>query len=108
MANKLTVTRRIAPEDLRQGMFVVVISHIHEYFPTGLIESALSAVPEPIRYPCLDCADGTPLRVLVVCLPFVHAEGPDGALKTIDTRTRILASVSEEYALEAFTRPKAG
>lgn len=101
-----TATRRLPPEDIEPSMFVAIVCVVHEFYLPGQFDAAYARRHDPIRIPCVDCADGTPMRVLAVCLPFVQAENPQGILRTIDTRTQILARVSEDYALEAFTRPR--
>ena len=103
--NKPGACRRLHPEDLQPGTFVAVLGMVHEVYPPWSLESPDLLPPRPIRLVCMGCADGEPLRILAVCLPFVQAEDAAGELRTLDVRQHQLASVPEDYALEVFTRP---
>jgi len=105
MTWKLTVCRRVAPEDLRPGLFVAVLGVVHEVFPPSALESAEFRPIRPVRVVCTGCADGTPLLVVSVCVPFVQVEDAKGELRTLDVRREQLGVVGEDYGLEAFTRP---
>ncbi|QYU70098.1 hypothetical protein J4558_08255 [Leptolyngbya sp. 15MV] len=110
MTCELTAVRRIAPEDVAVGQFVVVLGeHKSVYLPDSFGQTP-GIVPRPIRLvcSCAWCADGSPLRVVAVCLPFVQVATVDDERRFLDVRTHILAIVSEEYALEAFTKPTCG
>jgi hypothetical protein len=105
MTGEINVCRRVAPEDLRPGLFVAVLSAVHEVYPPAALEAAEFRLPRPVRVVCLGCADGEPLRVLSVCVPFVQLEDSKGELRSLDLRQQQLGVLAEEYALEAFTRP---
>ncbi len=105
MVNNSEISKRLAPEDIEPGTFVVVFSGTHERFPCFWESSASSPPPQPVRFVCLECADGEPLLVVAVCLPFVMTIDKDGDQRTLDVRQTVLARVSEIYGLEAFTRP---
>lgn len=106
MSTKFSISRAIAPEDIRPGMYVVVLCVIHEYMLVDGWDPTVSSRPRTLRVNCLCGADGDPLRVVAVCLPFVQVECPEGRLRALDVRQQKLAAVSESYALEAFTRPE--
>lgn len=104
--NEMTAVRTLGPEDLRPGMFVTVISETHEVFPPPVFDVPPGQPVRPFRVTCIRCADGEPRLVLTVCLPFVQVEMPSGALATLDVRRHMLVTVSEDFGLEAFTRPE--
>ena len=105
MTQEITAIKRLAPEDIAPGLFIAVTAIVHEVVPPWLI-GAVPGDPAPVfRIPCIGCADGDPLRVLAVCIPFVMAEDAKGNVQTLDTRQHTLARLDEMYALELFTRP---
>lgn len=100
------ITRRLAPEDIVPGVFVVILHAVHEVYLPGCFSDVPGSTPTPVRLTCTDCADGEPRRVLAVCLPFVQTQDAQGNRCVLDIRRHALALVNEEYALEAFTHPK--
>ena len=65
----------------RSGMREAVQSiaaHTREIFPHWLIGSTPNHVPDIVRISVRGCVDGTPLRVVAVCLPFVMTENAKG------------------------------
>jgi hypothetical protein len=103
--NQSNLCRRVPPEDLHPGMFIVVLSVMHEMLAPGSMDDPALRTPRMLRIACTSCADGEPVRVLAVCLPFVQAEDARGELRTLDIRQHQLGAVAEGYALEVFTRP---
>ena len=99
------VSRRIAPEDLKRGEYIAVACIVHYYYLPSEVAEARWARPEPIPFPCIDCASGEALKVVAVCLPFVLALDCDGDKRTLDVRCHRLVRLSEEYGREAF-KPK--
>lgn len=96
----------LAPEDIDKGMFVAVKHEVHEmYNPCDFSDSVPGKTPKPIMLPCRDCSDGEPRRVIAVCLPFVYVENASGYTESFDVRRHVLVRVSDDYALEVFTRP---
>jgi hypothetical protein len=105
MTGEINVCRRVAPEDLRPGLFVAVLSVVHEVYPPSAFEEPELRPPRPVRVVCMGCADGEPLRVVSVCVPFVQLEDARGELRTLDIRREQLGVLADDYGLEAFTRP---
>lgn len=105
MTERIEVCRRVAPEDLRPGLFVAVLSVVHEVYTPTALEMADFRPPRPVRVVCNGCASGEPLLVVSVCVPFVQVEDARGNLRTLDVRREQLGAVAEAYGLEAFTRP---
>ncbi len=105
MTQEITITRRLAPEDILPGMFIAIAAHTREIFPHWLIGSTPNHVPDVVRISVRGCVDGTPLRVVAVCLPFVMTENAKGAIETLDVRQHTLVTIDEMFALEVFTRP---
>lgn len=58
MSGDIEFCRRIGPEDLRPGIFVAVLSVVHEFYGSGAFDEPEIRPPRPVRVPCLDCADG--------------------------------------------------
>ncbi|MFN0133871.1 MAG: hypothetical protein ACKVW3_15250 [Phycisphaerales bacterium] len=105
MSESTFIARPLPPEDIRPGLFVVVLSGVHEYYPPEMLAMWSSVPIRPLRLRCLGCANGEPRLVLSVCLPFVQAEDARGHVAMFDTRQHELALVNEDFALEQFTRP---
>src|SRR4051812_38766909 len=106
MTGEISTCRRIAPDDLRPGMFVAVMGVVHEVFPTGAFDAPEIRPPRAVRVVCTGCSDGEPLRIICICIPFVQLEDARGELRTLDIRQQILAELAEDFGLEAFTRPR--
>lgn len=104
MTNVSTLSRRLTPEDIRPGIYIGVLWENHQVFQPPCDAISFEA-PKSVMVPCLNCSDGVPRRVLSICLPFVQVEKPDGTLESLDTRRFALVELSEEFGLEAFTRP---
>jgi hypothetical protein len=105
MNNEFELSKRLAPEDVLIGQFIAVFSATHVRYPYSWDASDFKP-PQPMRYTCLECADGEPLLVVAVCLPFVMVIDREGDQRTIDLRQQSLVQLSEFYGLEAFTRPE--
>ena len=94
-----TVSRILAPEDLREGDYVAVLRATFE-FPSFLWGADTCNRPpeQPIRYEYTPYDSGTPLRVESVCLPFVFVRSPAGTHLTLDVRRTELTRLPKEYA----------
>jgi hypothetical protein len=89
---------RVAPEDLRRGDFVAVLSEIIE-LPSFLWPETLSrGQDELVRLRRLPTDDRAPSRVEAICLPFIFVKLPCGKYETIDARLASLARLEKEYA----------
>jgi hypothetical protein len=116
MSKDFSISKPIAPEDIRPGMYVIVHLEIHEQRPSIFCDDA-SMRKEPARmarWPCMcsDCAGGEALKVLNVCLPYIMVQRPAGEqrIRTLDTRQHRLVQASESYGRAArriFAKPKA-
>ena len=87
----------IAPEDLRRGDFVAVLSEIIE-LPSFLWRETLSGCrDELVRLRRLPTENRAPLKVKAICLPFVFVKSPNSEYHTIDVRlTRLMAAATEK------------
>lgn len=88
----------VAPEDLRRGDFIAVLSEIIElpsYFWTETMPAGRS---ELVRIRRLPTEDRAPLKVKAICLPFVFVKLPSGQFQTIDVRLASLARLEKGYA----------
>ena len=88
----------VAPEDLRRGDFVAVLSEIVE-LPTFLwFETLPGCQEELVRVRRLPTDDRTPLKVKAICLPYVFVKLPSGGCRTLDIRLSSLARLEKDYA----------
>jgi hypothetical protein len=89
---------RVAPEDLRRGDFIAVLSEIVEV-PSFLWSDTLAANRgELVRLRRLPTEDRVPLKVKAICLPFVFVRSPSGQFQTVDVRLASLARLERAYA----------
>ena len=97
--SELGLSASVAPEDLRCGDFVAVLSVIHEY-PSFLwcCDSAMLPRDEPVRLQYMDVSDGRLLKIKALCLPFVFVKEPEGTYRTMDIRFCRLVRLSPKYA----------
>jgi hypothetical protein len=88
----------VAPEDLRCGDFVALLSVVHE-FPSFFWScgSGALACDRPVRVECTGTEDGAPLRIEAICLPFVFVKDAAGKYRTLDVRLCRLARLSADY-----------
>ena len=101
---------RVAPEDLRRGDFVAVLSEIVQ-IPSFLWSATLScAQDELIRLHMLPTEDRVPLKIKSICLPYIFVKQPGGEFQTLDVRLASLARLEKSYAntvWKSLRRPKA-
>ncbi|MCA9154275.1 MAG: hypothetical protein KDA55_13870 [Planctomycetales bacterium] len=102
----MTVAASVAPEDLRCGDFVAVLSEVIE-LPSFLWFGSLPfEQDEPMRTRFLPTDAGTPLKVRAICLPFVFVESPSKDCQTLDVRRVQLARLAPSYAQNVWTRQR--
>jgi hypothetical protein len=88
----------VAPEDLRRGDYVAVLSEIIE-LPTFLWTETLSSERgETIRVRRLPTEGRVPLKIKAICLPFVFVKRPNRQFETIDVRLTNLVRLEKHYA----------
>ena len=93
-----SIAALIAPEDLRRGDFVAVLSEVIE-LPTFLWNDALpSGRGELVRLRRLPTEDRAPLKIKAICLPFVFVKSPSGQHQTLDVRLATLVRLEKDYA----------
>lgn len=94
-----TLAKPVAPEDLRRGEYVAVLSELVE-FPSFLWDGDPHTLPpgEPIAVRFRPLDNGLPLRLRDLCLPFVLVKLPCGHHRTLDVRGLQLARLQEDYA----------
>ena len=91
---------RLAPEDLRPGQDVAILSETHEC-PTWLwcgVDMPGLRADEFVRLQSVGRGGGRPLRVKAVCLPFVLLTKSDGKSRTLDVRRVHLVKLDRAYA----------
>jgi hypothetical protein len=102
MTENIELARSVAPEDLKPGDVIAVLSAAQELVPYGGCEQHFQ--PRPVVHTVWMSGDGHPLRVEAMCLPFVLVSTPSGEHTTLDVRRCVLVRLSECYAAEAFKR----
>lgn len=97
--SELTVAARLAPEELRAGQDVAVLTELHEC-PTWLWSGELVGVrpEETVRLQVMSRCGGLPLRIKAVCLPFLVVVRPDGTAVSLDVRRVQLVKLDRAYA----------
>lgn len=109
-----TLATRVAPEDLRRGDFVGILSETVELPSFFWCDTLPCARSELVRISYLPTEGRVPLKVESICLPFVFVKLPGGQYQTLDVRLTSLARLEKEYAktvwkaLRPRTRAKAG
>lgn len=88
-----------APEDLRCGDYVAVLSVTCEY-PSFFwcCDSGIWPREDPVRVQRADLEDGAPLKIKAICLPFVFVKDAAGTHRTLDIRLCKLARLARRYA----------
>ena len=97
-ARSLSVAKAVAPEDLRRGDFVAVLSETREFPAFLFCTEAWGAEDGMLRCELAPEEAGEPLRVKQLCLPFVMVRRPTGAYQTLDVRRCRLARLDGEFA----------
>lgn len=97
----------VAPEDLRVGDFVGVLSETIELPSFLWTETLATERSELVRLRYLPTDDRAPLRVTAVCLPFVFVKRPNGQFQTMDVRLTSLVRLERSYAKTVWKRLKA-
>jgi hypothetical protein len=92
------VAATVAPEDLRRGDYVAVLSEIVEVPSFFWTEALACAQAEAVRIRRLPTEDRAPLKVKAICLPFVFVKQHTGQFQTLDVRLASLVRLDEEYA----------
>jgi len=81
------IARPIAPEDIRKGMYVAVLSITHELLPLFCESAWVFERGEPYRMAFLpDEEESQPLKVVSLCLPFVFVKDAKRQCRTLDLR----------------------
>lgn len=98
------LARRLAPEDIRPGDHVAILTFLREDFPFMWGCDSSFARAEPVRTTWMPSDGGQPLEVIAVCLPFILVSEPTGISRTIDLRRYSLVRLSRRYARKAKKR----
>jgi hypothetical protein len=95
----VTLAKTLAPEDVRPGDYVAVLSEEYEYAKFAWsCDASLSDGDNILRVRFKPRETSGPLRVIDACLPFVFVKGPKGAGRTLDLRVVRLARLDRSYA----------
>ena len=98
-ARDVTLAKTLAPEDVRPGDYVAVLSEEYEYAAFAWsCDSSLSTGDSILRVRFRPRDTTGPLRVIDACLPFVFVKEPKGAGLTLDLRAVRLARLDRAYA----------
>lgn len=93
-----SVAALVAPEDLRRGDFVTVLSEIVELPSFLWCEMLATDRSELVRLRRLPTDDRAPMKVKAICLPFIFVKLPKGQFRTIDIRLTSLVRLEKNYA----------
>jgi hypothetical protein len=107
MSKELQLARRLAPEDINAGDFIAITAVVHEVYLCSRLDREYGPY-EPLRLTCTECSDGSPLRVVAVCLPFVLIADGSGQRRALDARRHQFVRLSEDFARKALKKRKAG
>ncbi|QDV74604.1 hypothetical protein K2D_28560 [Planctomycetes bacterium K2D] len=95
----VTLAKTLAPEDVRPGDYVAVLSEEYEYAAFAWsCDSPLTSDDPLIRVRFRPRETTDPLRVIDACLPFVFVKEPKGKGRTLDLRAVRLARLDRAYA----------
>ena len=98
-----TLSRVLAPEDVRPGDYVAVLDELYEIPSYWWCEdAALHPRDELVRIRLMPTQDNAPHKVKSVCLPFVLTKRPTGERCTLDVRRCRLARLDKRYAAMAW------
>lgn len=98
------VAASVAPEDLRQGDYVAVLSEVIELPSFLWTETLASKHDEVIRVCRLPTGARSPLKIKAICLPYVFVKSPAGDYQTIDIRLARLVRLDRAYAKTVWKR----
>lgn len=99
--NEPTLARSLAPEDVRVGDYVAVMSEEFEYATFACVcDYSLSNEPI-IRLRFRPREPSEPLRVKAICLPFLLVKPLKRKPRTLDIRAVQLARLDKHYAKAA-------
>jgi hypothetical protein len=101
------IAATVAPEDLRRGDFVAVLSEIVELPSFWWAEILPGQRDQLVRLRRLPTEDRVPLKVKAICLPFVFVKSPTAEFRTLDVRLASLARLEKRYAKRVWKSLKA-
>ena len=104
MDKDIAISKTLAPEDVKPGDFVAVLSESCELINFFALIDPLMRRPLVVRADLTPCDAGAPLRVVSVCLPFVLVEDGEEKARTLDVRRQSLVRLDEEYARRAMKK----
>ncbi len=94
-----TLAKTLAPEDVRRGDYVAVLSEEFEYAKFAWsCDLPLADAEQIIRVRFRPRETTGPLRVIDACLPFVFVKPAKGEGQTLDLRSVRLARLDRAYA----------
>lgn len=94
----ICAVRSIAPEDLSAGCYVAVLEEREQVIPFLCSPTEWELVKGPMYLQVIPRGAGEPMRVEMVCLPFVFVKRACGRHRTLDLRRYRIARVAEAYA----------
>ncbi len=101
------VAKTLAPEDIRAGDFITILTIVREAFP-DMYDDTMPAEQRARAIRVATTPESRPaiLRVEAVCLPLVLTVKPDGKPRVLDTRRVRLARVDTGFGCLVFQRLK--
>lgn len=104
MDTQITLSKLLAPEEIRPGEYITLLREVHEFLNIWAACDPLLKRELLLRAEFIAEDAGLPLRVVSVCLPFVLAEEPSRKHRTLDVRRYAIARLDERYAKKAMKK----
>ena len=94
----ICTVRSIAPEDISAGCYVAVLEEREQIVPFLCSPADWELAKGPMYLQTIPRSSGEPMRVEMVCLPFVFVKRACGRHRTLDLRRYRIARLPEAYA----------
>ncbi len=104
MDKNVSISKPVAPEDIRPGDHVTLLRETLEVLNFFALCDPLVRCDPVARIELTPCDAGVPLKVVAVCLPFVLVRDARDKHRTLDVRRHALARLDERFARRAMKK----
>ncbi len=104
MDEEVTISKPVAPEDIRADDYVAITEDVLQFVRWECGAAIPGSGPELGSVLCYPIRGPEPLRVVLVCLPFVLVEDAKGKHRTLDVRQVRLTRLTERFGKKSFKR----
>ncbi|MFI4859708.1 MAG: hypothetical protein ACIAXF_03385 [Phycisphaerales bacterium JB063] len=103
-----TMSRAVAPEDVRVGDYITVTHKTYQLIPIDLLDTYTpnNDVLQPQTIRLIPDDAGVCHRVVAVCLPFILTRTATGGHSTLDVRQQTLRRLDKRFGKAAFRAMK--